>query len=325
MVRIATSGWHVNIAMGALKRPTILVPSAAATLGGEARVRGTLGQGQAVQAELLFAMFFHPTHGEMIGIARIATGGCTGLSKEAPGAPFAAAASDRDRATKVAFPGPFLQSQAAPAVAAVDTRGIFGTVVDVASLLHLHVVVTLLVVSVLPFFPILHQVRAGSSLPTAITQQVAHTKAVHIPVQVCQLISIQLGQAHPISHSVHVIIIWIVGVQRIGLILGRDGGFLAGGKAIGIVVHDGQEIVGTFRVTFAGDVEVMFLATLDSTLMDLHILVPVGSRLFMCHPKGMSQLVQHGAHGSREIGGSAPGPCDVSALPRRTNSPCFPK
>jgi hypothetical protein len=82
------------------------------------------------------AMFFHPTHGEMIGIARIATGGCTGLSKEAPGAPFAAAASDRDRATKVAFPGPFLQSQAAPAVAAVDTRGIFGTVVDVASLLE---------------------------------------------------------------------------------------------------------------------------------------------------------------------------------------------
>jgi len=81
------------------------------------------------------AMFFHPTHGEMIGIARIATGGCTGLSKEAPGAQFAAAASDRDRATKVAFPGPFLQSQAAPAVAAVDTRGIFGTVVDVASLL----------------------------------------------------------------------------------------------------------------------------------------------------------------------------------------------
>lgn len=81
-------------------------------------------------------MFFHPTHGEMLGIARIATGGCTGFSiGKAPGAQFAAAASDRYRATKVAVPGPFLQSQAAPAVAAVDTRGIFGTVVDVAALL----------------------------------------------------------------------------------------------------------------------------------------------------------------------------------------------
>mmetsp|Transcript_58531 Transcript_58531/g.95254 ORF Transcript_58531/g.95254 Transcript_58531/m.95254 type:complete len:207 (-) Transcript_58531:366-986(-) len=40
----------------------------------------------------------------------------------------------------------------------------------------------------------------------------------------------------------------------------------------------------------------MFLATLDTTLVDLHILIPVGSRLFMRHPQGMSQLMQHGAH-----------------------------
>lgn len=55
MVRVATSGWHVNIAMVALKGPAVLVPFAPAALGGEARVRGTLGQAQAVQAKLLFA------------------------------------------------------------------------------------------------------------------------------------------------------------------------------------------------------------------------------------------------------------------------------
>lgn len=212
MVRVATSGWHVNVAMATLKGPAVLVPFAPAALGGEARVRGTLGQAQAVQAKLLFAMFFHPTHREMMGIARIATGASTGLTKQAPGARLTGTASQRHRATKVTFPGPFLQSQAAPTVAAVDTRGIFGTVLDVASLLHFHVVVTLLVVSVRPFFPIVQQVRARSSLPTAITQQVAHTKAVHIPVQVCQLISIQLGKAYSISHAIHVIVIWIVGV-----------------------------------------------------------------------------------------------------------------
>ena len=35
----------------------------------------------------------------------------------------------------------------------------------------------------------------------------------------------------------------------------------------------------------------------QSQLIRTSTSLPVGSRLFMCHPKGMSQLVQHGAHG----------------------------
>lgn len=71
----------------------------------------------------------------MMSIARIATGASTGLTKQTPGARLTGTASQGHRATKVTFPGPFLQSQATPAVAAVDTRGIFGTVLDMASLL----------------------------------------------------------------------------------------------------------------------------------------------------------------------------------------------
>ena len=130
--------------------------------------------------------------------------------------------------------------------------------------------------------------RTQSFRTTLDTKGVVGTRTA---VEVLELFHILLAHVHPLPYPEVSESAGILCIKRVASRLHMNGVHAILGEGHRTIVHNGHDVVGMADISLGICCELVLHTILDVAPKNRYIVVPIWSRLFMCHAQGVQHLV----------------------------------